>query len=315
MKKKRLTAILLLLLPGLASAQAPTTNGPVAQPTTPATTARAPFEPHPAIWLLSDADTRIYIFGTIHALRPKLRWRSATFDRIVSEAQELVLEASDTQMTTARVDFLSIMQMTKSVPILERVSPDRREGLARLLRELQVPEGGFDTFETWGVAAIIGLAQVTRGWGDDSTLMGIQPSAGVEMVLIREFRASHRPISGAEVPTEIIASFRRMPLDAQRAMLEEAVDAYAANQRRGQPYETTWIRGDVELLGASVEAFPPRLHELLLARRNRGFADWLARRLERPGTVLFAVGAGHLAGRDSVQSMLESRGLHVQRIQ
>ncbi|HEY0114242.1 MAG TPA: TraB/GumN family protein, partial [Allosphingosinicella sp.] len=41
---------------------------------------------------------------------------------------------------------------------------------------------------------------------------------------------------------------------------------------------------------------------------------WLAQRMERPGTVLFAVGAGHLAGRDSVQSMLAARGIQARRI-
>ncbi len=304
--------LLLLLLPSPGWAQAPVAAPPAVAPAAPAI-APPQGEPRPAIWLLSDSDTRIYIFGTVHALRPELRWRSAAFNRIVGEAQELVLEASDTEMTTGRLDFLSVMQMTKPVPILQRVSPDRREGLSRLLRELRVPEGGFDTFETWGVAAIIGLAQLTRSWSEES-IEQARSSAGVEAVLITEFRASGRPIFGAESPAEVIASFRRTPLDAQQAMLEEAVDAYLGNQSQTQPYESDWVLGAVERLGASVDAFPSRLHDLLLTRRNRGFADWLVRRLDRPGTVLFAIGAGHLAGHDSVQSMLESRGLHVQRV-
>jgi uncharacterized protein YbaP (TraB family) len=61
-------------------------------------------------------------------------------------------------------------------------------------------------------------------------------------------------------------------------------------------------------------SLPPLLRDLVVTRRNRGFAEWLVRRMDRPGTVLFAIGAGHLTGPDSVQSMLESRGLHVQRI-
>ena len=63
-----------------------------------------------------------------------------------------------------------------------------------------------------------------------------------------------------------------------------------------------------------VDVIPPRLLEMMITRRNRNFANVLADRLDRPGTVLFVVGAGHLTGRVSIQTMLESRGLHVQRI-
>ena len=106
-------------------------------------------DPRPAIWLLADEDTRIYLFGTVHVLHPELRWRSAAFDRIVREAQELVLELSDEEMSTNAVDALAMMRMGKSIPILQRVSAARREGLARMLRELQIPEGSLDGLETW----------------------------------------------------------------------------------------------------------------------------------------------------------------------
>ncbi|HEX8064372.1 MAG TPA: TraB/GumN family protein [Allosphingosinicella sp.] len=49
-------------------------------------------------------------------------------------------------------------------------------------------------------------------------------------------------------------------------------------------------------------------------RRNAAWTQWLEERLKKPGTLLFAVGAGHLAGRESVQAMLAKRGLSVKRI-
>jgi hypothetical protein len=52
----------------------------------------------------------------------------------------------------------------------------------------------------------------------------------------------------------------------------------------------------------------------LRTNRNRDWTAWLIERLEKPGTVLFAVGAGHLAGPESVQQMLATRGLEAQRI-
>ncbi len=293
--------------------------GPALAETAPAARARtsAPLaqqgEPRPAIWLLADADTRIYLFGTVHVLHPELRWRSATFDRIARDAQELVLELTDQDVSGGNVDALAMMRMAKSVPVLQRVSADRREGLARMLRELQIPEGSLDSLETWAVAVILGVTQMAQEYpaSGDGTAAA---TAGVEETLAREFRASGRSISGVETAADQIGAFRGMPLSVQQAMLDEAVDAFINGEPAGDPDETDWLSGNLDGIAAEMETLPPELYESLITRRNRGFAEWLARRLDRPGTVLFAIGAGHLAGRVSVQSMLESRGLRVQRI-
>jgi uncharacterized protein YbaP (TraB family) len=60
--------------------------------------------------------------------------------------------------------------------------------------------------------------------------------------------------------------------------------------------------------------FPPALFDVLVRRRNAAWTSWLEARLKRPGTLLFAVGAGHLAGKESVQAMLAQRGLRVKRV-
>ena len=54
--------------------------------------------------------------------------------------------------------------------------------------------------------------------------------------------------------------------------------------------------------------------EVLLNRRNRQWAAWLDERLDQPGTVLLAVGAGHFEGADSLLVWLEERGLKARRI-
>jgi uncharacterized protein YbaP (TraB family) len=55
----------LLLLTGCAAAPA----GPPARP---------------ALWALSDADTAIYLFGTIHLLPDDMQWRTKAFDDAVT---------------------------------------------------------------------------------------------------------------------------------------------------------------------------------------------------------------------------------------
>jgi uncharacterized protein len=79
-----------------------------------------------------------------------------------------------------------------------------------------------------------------------------------------------------------------------------------------------WARGDLDALAALIArdaGDAPGAHQLLLVKRNRKWADWVALRLERPGTVLVAVGAGHLAGPDSLIALLGARGIRVERLQ
>lgn len=310
--RKTLAALLGALWLGGTAQAAP---APQAQARAPVTQPQG--EPRPAIWLLSDPDTRIYLFGTVHILHPGLRWRSAAFNRIARDAQELVLELDEVQMAGGSgAEALGLMRAAKSVPLLQRVSPNRREGLTRMLRELEIPANSLDNLETWAVAVILGVSQMAREYagGQGSAADAAESANGVEETLTREFRASGRPILGVETAAAQIAAFRSMPRNVQQAMLDETVDAYINGEEAGDPGESDWISGNLDGIAAEMETLPPELYESLVTRRNRGFADWLARRLDRPGTVLFAIGAGHLAGRVSVQSMLESRGLRVQRI-
>lgn len=308
-----LTALLGALWLG-GSAQAAPAPASAAQARAPLTQPQG--EPHPAIWLLSDADTRIYLFGTVHVLHPDLRWRSSTFNRIAGEAQELVLELSDTEMSPDNSEAFAAMRMGKSVPVLQRVSPSRRAGLTRMMQELQIPAGSLDRLETWAVAVLLGVGQMAQDYagGGTSAQQATEQAAGVEETLTREFHANGRPIIGVETARDQIGAFRGMPLNVQQAMLNETIDAYTSGEEAGDPDESDWINGNLDGIAAEMETLPPELYESLITRRNRNFADWLVRRLERPGTVLFAIGAGHLAGRVSVQSMLESRGFHVQRV-
>lgn len=297
------------LLAGLLlAAPVPAAAAPVA--------AAQPGEPRPAMWLLADADTRIYLFGTVHVLHPSLRWRSAALNRVVREAQELVLELDDEEMAANGPEVFGAMELGAPVPLAERVTPDRRAALGRLLAELQIAEGSLDRLETWAVAVILGVGQMAREYGGagEADPAAAPAPPGVEEVLTAEFRANGRPISGVETAADQLGAFRGMPPAIQQAMLDETIDAYANGDQAGDPDETDWVNGNLDGIAAEMEAMPPELFEALVTRRNRHFAAWLAARLDRPGTVLFAVGAGHLAGRVSVQSMLESRGLRVRRL-
>ncbi len=71
-----------------------------------------------------------------------------------------------------------------------------------------------------------------------------------------------------------------------------------------------WSAGDPVRLAATLNKSMEEdkgLEKLLLFDRNERWADWIKTRLEKPGIVFLAVGAGHLAGKGSVQDALKAR--------
>jgi uncharacterized protein YbaP (TraB family) len=55
------------------------------------------------------------------------------------------------------------------------------------------------------------------------------------------------------------------------------------------------------------------IYQALLVRRNANWADQIQTLLAGSGTTFIAVGSAHLAGDDSVQEILEDRGVTVTR--
>ncbi|MGZ8348029.1 MAG: TraB/GumN family protein, partial [Allosphingosinicella sp.] len=159
---------------------------------------------------------------------------------------------------------------------------------------------------------VLSVAAITQAYADE----GIAPEdlTGVEDALRADFVRARRPISGVESVTEQLGFFSGMPLRAQRAFLESLVESAESGEDTFDPGELGWLSGDVEAIGVEMAELPPDLYEPLITRRNARWTDWLIARLDRPGTLLFAVGAGHLAGRDSVQSMLAARGFRAARL-
>ncbi len=317
---------LLALTAALSLAFSPAAAAPTTTVEAPASAARPPAEaaassgpgrstaPRPAIWLLSDEDTQIYLFGTIHILPPDLQWRSAELDRVVAAADELVLEIAEEPTGEERGGLGALMSLGKSVPITHRVSPDRRAGLEAMMATAGLPIETFDSMQTWAVAVALSAMTIAENYAGDS---GVAPEAltGVEDALRADFAARNRRVSGVETTEQQLRIFARMPLHVQRAMLESMVDAHLAGDNDiMDPDEDGWVRGDVDRIAAEMDGMPPELFTALLVRRNTAWTDFLIARLDAPGTVLFAVGAGHLAGGASVQNMLGARGYRVTRV-
>jgi len=274
--------------------------------------AAAPPAASPALWKLADEDTTIYLFGTIHLLPKETKWRSPAFDQVAAGSDTLVVETViDEANPAATVGELMKLAVSPGLPpLVERVPADKRDALVTAVAKSGIPAQIYDRLETWAVAFML-LSVQFQGLGLDS-------ASGVENVLKKQFKEGGKPIDQLETNAEQLGFFDRLSEETQRNFLVSVLDDPAAMKDQFGGMLDAWARGDVKAIGDSFNrdlAKAPELKDALLVKRNANWAKWLKGRLDQPGTVLVAVGAGHLAGDQSVQAMLEKQGVKVTRVQ
>lgn len=278
----------------------------------PTLTAKAPPPARPALWKLADADTTIYLFGTVHVLPRGYQWRDAAIDRALADSRSLTLETVLDQDSQAVSHVLMTTGMAKGAPpIADRIPAKLRPKLAALVKRSGYPMALLDRMKSWAAAVVL------TGAGYDA--IGLTPGAeGVEPQLSRLFRAANKPIDGLETVEQQLGFFDSLPETSQRAFLASALDDPKQTRRAFDRMLNAWSRGDIRAIEkafAEDPEFTPELRELLLIRRDRNWAEALQKRMAVPGTSFVAVGAGHLAGPYSVQRMLAAKGLKVERVQ
>lgn len=266
----------------------------------------------PAMWKVADHDTTIYLFGTIHLLPKGTQWRSAAFDKVAAGSDTLVVETViDESNPTATMGELFKLAISPGLPPLtERVSADKKAALGAAIAKSGIPPQALDKMETWAAAFLLLGVQFKD--------LGLDPGSGVESALKKQFQDGGKSIGQLETNAEQLGFFDRLSEPAQRNFLASVLDDPASMKKQFGGMLESWARGDVKGIADSFNAElsdAVELKDALLVRRNANWARWVKGRLDQPGTVLVAVGAGHLAGDQSVLTLLEGQGVKVTRVQ
>jgi uncharacterized protein YbaP (TraB family) len=266
----------------------------------------------PALWQVSDADTTIYVFGTIHLLPAGTEWQTPALEKAVREAQSLVVETIvDEKNPQAFMTAMSQLGFSPGQPpIAERVPAAKRAALAAAIAKSGVPREVFDRMETWAAAFTLLGVQFRE--------LGLIGSEGVETVLRQQFTSSGKPIGELESNTEQLRIFDSLSEKDQRSFLEGVMEEPQAMRKQFKQMLEAWVRGDIDGIAQSFNqdlSSTPAMENALIRNRNARWRTWVEQRLASPGTVLLAVGAGHLAGKDSLLTMLSKDGYKVRRVQ
>lgn len=272
--------------------------------------ARAANDADPALWVVKGKQTTIYLFGTIHVLKPGLTWFDEAVKSAFDKADEVKLEIVMPDPATMQ----GLVQATGiapagTPPLTQRLPEGKRAAFTKAVTDLGLPANALDRFKPWLAATQLSVAPLSK--------LGYDSANGPEEVITEAAKQAHKPLSGLETPQQQLGFFGSLSDQAQLQFLESTVDELPTLDKQMASMVDEWARGDPEALAREMNdelKSSPEVAKVLLVDRNRNWAQWIKQRMTKPGTVFIAVGAGHLAGPDSVQAQLAKLGLKAERV-
>ena len=262
----------------------------------------------PALWKVADEDTTIYLFGTVHILPEGIEWYDTTISTALEGSDMLVTEIPMDPASEAAMGQLAQSKGTlpAGTTLRSLLTPEQTTTYEAALAKIGAPAGAFDPFKPWLAGLTLSILPLMQ--------QGYTPGAGVEKVLLSKI--GDKPQGALETAEFQLGIFDGMEQAAQVTFLMEAAEGMDEVAPMLDRMVSEWALGNPDQLAAVMNEgmTDPAVAEALLYSRNANWAEWIDARLDQPGTVFIAVGAGHLAGAKSVQDYLTEKGITTMRV-
>ncbi len=269
----------------------------------------APAAAEPALWAVRDADSTLYLYGTVHVLKPDTRWQGPGMEKAWGEAQEVWFEVAPSKADDPAVmESLMPLMMDPGRPLSKRLPLDLYAKVTRAAREVGADLAALEPFKPATAAILLASLSMVKA--------GYSPESGVEKKL--EALVGTRPVRELETAEQQVRFLVDLPEDVQLALLDNGLDEIGDNGHLDQVV-AAWAKGDTRVLETlyldELRRDHPKAYAVFVTDRNRAWAQVLAREMAGSGTDFVAVGALHMVGPDGLPALLKARGFTVERVQ
>ncbi|MEE2565491.1 TraB/GumN family protein [Hyphobacterium marinum] len=261
----------------------------------------------PSIWHLSDEDSDIYVFGTVHILRPDVVWRTEDVMAAFEASETVYFEApvNDPAEAAAMVPLVQRYGFNPAGETLtSRISDNGAALLERIAPRVGLTTAMLEPLRPWLASVTITLQYISA--------QGYDPQSGVEATLWPMANEAGKTLAYFETIEEQLGFFGGLPEEVENVMLEQTLERIEEAPGMLDGLVTAWAEGDQamidELMNGDFRDESPEVHDIIIVQRNARWVDDIEELLAGSGTVFIAVGAGHLPGDEGVIAMLRARG-------
>jgi len=266
----------------------------------------------PAIWKVKGAHGTVYLFGTIHVMKPNVEWETAKVKDAFAASDTVYVEVANLDDKTAGLPLAAQFGLDMAHPLSTKIGKDDVDLLDKTAKGMGLPgESTFEPMQPWLVTMTVSVMPMLKA--------GYDPASGVDVVLLKQARDAGKKIVGLETMEQQLHFVADEPQAEQVEMLHKELTEMDKNTAEMADIVSAWEKGEVAKIGAlengEMKTKYAAEYKTLVVDRNTKWATTLDGLLKDPatGTVFVAVGAAHLAGEDSVIEMLKKDGWKVER--
>jgi hypothetical protein len=265
-----------------------------------------------AVFAVRDADSTIYLYGTVHVRPNGSDWGGPIAHAALTGASDVWTEMDISPESDARGQQLArqLSAAPADRPLSSWLTPAENARLRALCTRLRIDPDALEHLQPWAASLTLTLLPIMQA--------GYDPQSGVDRDVDAYADAHHLREHAFETIDEQLGFLANLSPQLQHQMLLEAIDEAAQGPAELAQMTRAWERGDTSALERIVVDETrhdyPELYQVLFVRRNAAWLPIIERELAGSNTEFIAVGAGHLLGPDGLIAQLRARGLHVERV-
>lgn len=264
----------------------------------------------PALWVVKDYDTTLYLFGTVHLLPPDMSWLRDDVKDVFDRSGTVFFEADSGRdgQIEATVLTQSLGFYSNGIRLTDKFDRYQLRLLEAAALSSGTPLAALQNMKPWLAAEILTLAAAEQA--------GLSAAISADEALKSRALRQQKNIRYLDTVESQIRASADQPGFVQEIIIMDALEGYNSLGDNLKRTADAWSIGRTNDLLQNVnktKARSPELYQALFTDRNRQWAKTLTRYMEDSGTAFAAVGAGHLLGEDSLITYLQDAGYDVSR--
>lgn len=265
----------------------------------------------PAIWKVTDYNSTLYLFGSLHLLPGDADWLKDDLRNVMREAGTVFFEVDTTERGRIDATVLSAQYGLRQdgLRLADNLDNYQLKLLDAVANNGNIPLATLDSMKPWLASQFLTLTAAEQA--------GLSADLSADEALKSMAGRQQKNVIYLESVEDQIRALADLPESLQYEILTETMEEFDDLGNQLKRLSLGWSVGQTDFMTQQMidplKREAGEMYRSLLVDRNEKWAKTLVRHLEGSGTDLVVVGVAHLLGEESLITDLEESGYTVER--